>query len=425
MTPRNTGHLYITIYNYIYSPEHDLTARYVEKIVEVPQVIYEERPIEVPELIHVEAVTQVPRPHVQFVKKEVPKVVLQPQERIVEVPLTLTQERPVEVPQVHVAELMVQAPSLVEFVVPKIIVQAEEKIVEVPQVFYEECLKHVPQVQVAEVIKEVPHYQKQVVQKHVPKIVETKVVEKVVPVPVNLVRETAVEVPQVVQHEVIRQKASGAMQQRIIQTGWQYQRSARKEEVVSGIAEAQQGGIYDAPVASVRRVSLPTNEVEVSAVITEQSVSHEAPVVTTVNLKPGMFAQTQVAPAPVTTYGTAIVGTMGTGTAAAPSTFRAAQACPCRTAWGTGDVSASAAATSGAAASTMRTTRAEATACANCGNVLMPDSSFCRKCGAARSVPGAPDPFLVTEPVAPGYGTINTQSTLLLGEINIQPVDHI
>ena len=43
MTPRNTGHLYITIYNYlsiylyIYSPEHDLTARYVEKIVEVPQ----------------------------------------------------------------------------------------------------------------------------------------------------------------------------------------------------------------------------------------------------------------------------------------------------------------------------------------------------------------------------------------------------
>ena len=44
---------------------------------------------------------------------------------------------------------------------------------------------------------QVPHYQKQVVQKHVPKIVETKVVEKVVPVPVNLVRETAVEVPKV------------------------------------------------------------------------------------------------------------------------------------------------------------------------------------------------------------------------------------
>eukprot|EP00435_Cladocopium_sp_Y103_P036031 s2586_g9.t1 len=387
--------------------------KYVEKIVEVPQVIYEERPIEVPELIHVEAVTQVPRPHVQFVKKEVPKVILQPQERIVEVPLTLTQERPVEVPQVHVAELMVQVPKpqveMVDKEVPKIIVQAEEKIVEVPQVFYEECLKHVPQVQVAEVIKEVPHYQKQVVQKHVPKIVETKVVEKVVPVPVNLVRETAVEVPQVVQHEVIRQKASGAMQQRIIQTGWQYQRSARKEEVVSGIAEAQQGGIYDAPVASVRRVSLPTNEVEVSAVITEQSVSHEAPVVTTVNLKPGMFAQTQVAPAPVTTYGTAMVGTMSAmGTAAAPSTFRAAPACACRTAWGTGDVSASAAAACGAAASTMRTARAEA-ACA-CGNVLMPDSSFCR--GAARSVPAAPDPYLITEPVAPGYGTINTQSTL-------------
>ena len=40
-----------------------------------------------------------------------------------------------------------------------------------------------------------------------------------------------------------------------------------------------QAGIYDAPVASVRHVSLPTNEVEVSAVITEQSVSNEAPVV--------------------------------------------------------------------------------------------------------------------------------------------------
>ena len=49
------------------------------------QVIYEERAIEVPEVIHVEAVTQaprddgdgrcseVPRPHVQFIKKEVPK----------------------------------------------------------------------------------------------------------------------------------------------------------------------------------------------------------------------------------------------------------------------------------------------------------------------------------------------------------------
>ena len=35
------------------------------------QVIYEERAIEVPEVIHVEAVTQVPRPHVQFIKKEV------------------------------------------------------------------------------------------------------------------------------------------------------------------------------------------------------------------------------------------------------------------------------------------------------------------------------------------------------------------
>ena len=33
-----------------------------------------------------------------------------------------------------------------------------------------------------------------------PKIVETKVVEKVVPVPVNLVRETAVEVPKVGSH---------------------------------------------------------------------------------------------------------------------------------------------------------------------------------------------------------------------------------
>jgi len=43
------------------------------------------------------------------------------------------------------------------------------------------------------------------------------------------------------------------------------------------------------------------------------------------------------------------------------------------------DVSASAAATSGAAASTMRTTRAEATACANCGNVLMPHGSIREK----------------------------------------------
>ncbi|OLQ03572.1 hypothetical protein AK812_SmicGene13449 [Symbiodinium microadriaticum] len=220
--------------------------KYVEKVVEVPQVIYEERAIEVPEVINVEAVTQVPRPHVQYVKKEVPKVVLQPQEKVVEVPVTLTQERPVEVPQVQIAELMVQVPKpeveMVDKEVPKLILQPEERIVEVPQVFYEERLRHVPQVQIAQAVKEVPNYQKQVVQKHVPKIVETKVVEKVVPVPVNLVRETAVEVPKVVQHEVIRQQASGPMQQRIIQTGRQYQRTATKEEVVSGTAEAEHGG---------------------------------------------------------------------------------------------------------------------------------------------------------------------------------------
>jgi hypothetical protein len=250
----------------------------------------------------------VPKPVIEYRPKEIPKVILQPQEVIVEVPATLRHERPVEVPVTQVAELIRQVPKpeiqYVDKQVPKIITEAREQIVQVPQVFYEERLVEQPQVQIAEIVKEVPVQQVQEVPKHIPKIVETKVIEKIVHVPATLIQEKVVEVPQIIHQEVVTQKASGNVQQRIIQTGYQYDRFVSREEVVTREEEAVNVGTYEAHVSQVREFPVPSSDVEISRVITEPMVSGEPPVVTTVNLP--------VEPSPVNRSGFIVEPQVGT-----------------------------------------------------------------------------------------------------------------
>ena len=54
--------------------------KYVEKIVEVPQMIMEEKLVEIAEPIRVEATTQVPRSKRETVPKEIPKFSIKVQE---------------------------------------------------------------------------------------------------------------------------------------------------------------------------------------------------------------------------------------------------------------------------------------------------------------------------------------------------------
>jgi len=218
-----------------------------------------------------------PKPTVQRVNKEIPKYVLQAQERIVDVPCTLTVERPVEVPMVQVAEVITQVPKpeyqYIDKQIPKFMTETREQIVEVPQVLYEERLVEVPQIQVAEVIRQVPKHNVQQVQKGIPKV-STQVVEKVVQIPTSLISETAVEVPQIQVIEVLKQTASNTSQQRIVQTGVQWQQAVPREMVVDRTEAARDAGIYTADVVAVRE-GVPTQSTvveRVNPILTTQEI---------------------------------------------------------------------------------------------------------------------------------------------------------
>ncbi|OLQ01661.1 Pentatricopeptide repeat-containing protein, chloroplastic [Symbiodinium microadriaticum] len=270
-------------------PKHVI--EYVEKIVEVPQVVYEERPVEVEQVHTVEALTEIPKPVVQTIEKQIPRV-----------PTTLQVEQPVEerVPTEIATTIGNQSPprddidvQYVDREVPNVTYQPVEQIVEVPQ---EHCsippralppapdtlnvvVRHelhpswlpafeklgfnfvdtwkfmwpeVPQVQLAEFVKQVPKQQIREVPKHIPRV-ETRCVEKIQSVPVNLLHEVAVEVPQVLRHEVITEVQGQQTEQRV---AW----GPRKYEifglgVVVGSESERFQGAYDAKVV---RVEAPT-----------------------------------------------------------------------------------------------------------------------------------------------------------------------
>merc|ERR1712032_1777293 len=92
--------------------------------------------------------------------------------------------------------------------------------------------------------------QVQQVRKEIAKV-ETRAIEKVVGVAHNLIHEVAVEVPQTQCVEVLTQVPSGMAEQRIVQTGIEFERMVRREEVVMGVGQATFSGIYQAPVVHV------------------------------------------------------------------------------------------------------------------------------------------------------------------------------
>lgn len=70
--------------------------------------------------------------------------------------------------------------------------------------------------------------------------------------PQTLIHEVAVEVPQTVTHEYVTQvPASVAAEQRIVQTGTEFERPVHREDALRsgaiGVGEAQYAGVYNAP----------------------------------------------------------------------------------------------------------------------------------------------------------------------------------
>jgi len=70
-------------------------------------------------------------------------------------------------------------------------------------------------------------------------------------VPHNLIQEVAVEVPQVQVHEILTQVPSAMAEQRVVQTGIEFERSVRREDVVMRTGQVQYSGIYQAPIVQV------------------------------------------------------------------------------------------------------------------------------------------------------------------------------
>ncbi|CAE7531714.1 unnamed protein product [Symbiodinium natans] len=117
-------------------PKH--TLKVTEKVVEVPTVLHHEKPIEVPEVAVVETITEVPKVMVNSIPVEVPKVVnVQIQERLEEVRATLIAERAVEVPDPQVVEAITQVVQpIVQYVdkeVPRVVTEPVERLQEVWQ----------------------------------------------------------------------------------------------------------------------------------------------------------------------------------------------------------------------------------------------------------------------------------------------------
>merc|ERR1712060_630475 len=71
-------------------------------------------------------------------------------------------------------------------------------------------------------------------------------------VPAVLKQERAVEVPQVMTCEV-RKQVAAAQQQRVIQTGVEWEQAVAREAVVEAVGQTQYAGMYEAGVVGVRQ----------------------------------------------------------------------------------------------------------------------------------------------------------------------------
>jgi len=137
-------------------------------------VLYEERGVDLPQVVPVEVISKVPRPEIEHVPREVPRVHIQVQERMVEVPSTIVQERVVEIPQIQYVDcLREEVRPYTEYIdkqVPRVRTQTVERMVEVPQILHEERLFQVPQIQTVEAIREELVVTMQEVFKEIPKV---------------------------------------------------------------------------------------------------------------------------------------------------------------------------------------------------------------------------------------------------------------
>jgi len=125
----------------------------------------------------------VPKPHVQYVSKELPVYTIQAQERVVEVPQVLKADRPVEKQVVQradiVREVLKPETQTVDKQVPKFETQAIEKVEEVPHMLTEERAVEVPEMQHIELQRQEVEARVQEVMKEIPKVC-MEYVEKVV-----------------------------------------------------------------------------------------------------------------------------------------------------------------------------------------------------------------------------------------------------
>jgi hypothetical protein len=163
-------------------------------MVDVPTVLQVEQPIEVGQMMAVDVVTQVPVPQVQEVAREILRTQLQVVEKIVEQPVVIREEKIVEVPEIQIVEALTQVlvpqTEYKDKPVRKIVeTQVVEKHVPVPLTLMEERIVEVPQQQIVEALREEHQPVIKEVIKHVPKV-QMNYVEKVVEVQSTLQQET-------------------------------------------------------------------------------------------------------------------------------------------------------------------------------------------------------------------------------------------
>merc|ERR1712176_890679 len=182
---------------------------YVQKIVEVPNIIYEERVIEEPVYEIFELIKKVPKPVYQFVDKKIPQTVNQYVEKIIQEDVVLTQEKPVEIPQIQTVELTTQVPKPVwqpiEKPVPQIQIQGHETVEQGVVTTRQEQPVEVPVPEMHELrvqVANIQHAGREVLRN--PKTTHVVVKEEVVPV--ELKREKAQYVPQMQMIELIKEE---------------------------------------------------------------------------------------------------------------------------------------------------------------------------------------------------------------------------
>jgi len=220
----------------------------------------------VPQLVQHEAIVKVPKPQIQRIPKEIPKMVLQSQEKVVDIPQILRHERAVEVPVVKAVETVTQIPQeqvqMVEKPVHRVVTQVQEREVAVPMTVVEQRLKRVENVVEKVVRQEVLEEVAQTRDIPVRQINPIQV-DKKATVPVTLLHEKGVEVPQTLNVEIVKQRPA-ATRQVFVHTAKEREiRAVQREAVVHAQAGEIIGEAYQpVEIATGTRIAEATDVIE-------------------------------------------------------------------------------------------------------------------------------------------------------------------